>query len=219
MHLRPAAVKRSVAALHRDVVAPVRIALVGPPGSGKGTQGAALARHLGIPLISSGALLRAGAAAAPAEWRDIKAALDRGELVRDDDVLALIADALAAAGPAGGYILDGFRRTLGQARHPDAPPIDVVVHLDIPDDVARARLVRGSRAGRSDDESRAVVERRLRRFHEETEPLLDFYRRQGMLTTVDADQPPDLVTDALLRALERSGVLTSAGREDDGHPA
>src|SRR5690349_20029557 len=98
MPMRPVAVNRSAAALHRDVGAhrgdsPVRIALVGRPGSGKGTHGAALARHLGIPLISSGALLRAGAAAIPAEWRDIKAALDREELVRDDDVLALIADA------------------------------------------------------------------------------------------------------------------------------
>jgi adenylate kinase len=197
---------------------PVRIALLGPPGSGKGTQGAALARHLGIPLISSGALLRAVTAAAPAEWGAIKAALDRGDLVPDDDVLALIAEAVAATGPTGGYILDGFPRTLDQARHHAAPPIDVAVHLDVPDAVARARLVGGQRAGRSDDESDAVIERRLRRFREESEPLLDLYRRHGMLETVVADQPPDLVADALLRALDRRGVSTTATREGTDRP-
>ena len=183
--------------------APVRIALLGPPGSGKGTQGATLARHLGVPLISSGALLRAVTAAAPAQWGGIEAALDRGDLAPDDDVLPLIADAVAATGPAGGYILDGYPRTIGQAQHPEAPPFDVAVHLDVPDDVARARLMSGHRAGRRDDEDGAVVERRLRRFREDSAPLLDFYGRKGMLTTVDGDQRPDLVTDALLRALER----------------
>ena len=120
----------------------------------------------------------------------------------DDLVVSIVNDALAsaAASAAGGYILDGFPRTLAQARHPDTPVLDAVVHVDVPDDVALRRIAERA-AGRTDDVRRDATERRLQCFRSETEPVLDFYRRRGILTTVDGTQPPEQVTEAILQAL------------------
>src|SRR2546423_4118223 len=107
----------------------MRIGLLGAPGSGKGTQGRVLAERLGVPYIGSGALLRARAAAAE-PGSELAAVLDRGDLVGDDDALAAVRDALAAAEAAGGYVLDGFPRTAGQARDLEAVASpDAVVYL------------------------------------------------------------------------------------------
>jgi adenylate kinase len=184
----------------------MRVVLLGAPGSGKGTQGRALAGRFGLPSISSGDLLRARAAADGQPGSELAAVLDRGDLVPDDAVLTAVRDALTAAAAAGGYVLDGFPRTLGQARHLEsvAAP-DAVVYLDVPDEVARRRLAGRAIEGRTDDVA-ATAERRLGRFHREIEPLRDFYAQRGMLTTVDADRPPDIVTAAILEALaERPG--------------
>jgi adenylate kinase len=181
----------------------VRLALIGAPGSGKGTQGAILAEHLGVPLISSGELLRA-AAAGQGVSPEVAAQLARGELVPDDVVLAIVNAAIERAGETGGYVLDGFPRTISQAEHAAAPMLDAVVHLDLSDDVARERLAGRAGAGRADDLDREAIERRLRRYHDETEPLLTLYRERGMLRTVDADRPPEAVTAAVLDALAPS---------------
>jgi adenylate kinase len=173
--------------------------LLGPPGSGKGTQGEAVSRRFGIPVISSGELLRARVAEGQSVPPVVAAQQKRGELVSDDLVLGIVRDAIARAGR--GYILDGFPRTLAQAERDDTPPVDAVIHLDVPDDDVRERLARRAREGRADDADTDVVERRLRRYHGETEPLLDYYRRLGILTTVDASQPPEKVTAAILDAL------------------
>ena len=105
-----------------------------------------------------------------------------------------------------GYILEGFPRALSQARTAEARLgaglADAVVFLDLPDDVARQRIAQRMAAGRSDDRDRAVVERRLRTFHAETDPVVDHYRDRRLLVTVDAAQPPDAVTAAILAALD-----------------
>jgi adenylate kinase len=177
----------------------MRIVLLGAPGSGKGTQGRALANRFGVPYIGSGDLLRAEAAADREPGSQLAAVLDRGDLVADDTALAALRDPLAAAVAAGGYVLDGFPRTLGQARDLEAvAPPDAVVYLAVPDAVARRRLAGRAGAGRADDVA-ATVERRLSRFNDEIEPLLDFYRHRGVLITVDADQPPDAITAAIAR--------------------
>jgi adenylate kinase len=182
----------------------MRIVLLGAPGSGKGTQGRVLAERLGVPYIGSGDLLRARAAAAE-PGSELAAVLDRGDLVGDDDALAAVRDALAAAEAAGGYVLDGFPRTAGQARDLEAVASpDAVVYLALPDAVARRRLAGRAAAGRSDDVA-ATVERRLDQFHRQIEPLLDFYGRRGVLITVDADQAPDAVTAAIVEALDAAG--------------
>jgi adenylate kinase len=152
-------------------------------------------------VISSGELLRAAAAADRDVWHDIAAPMARGELLPDDVVLAVINDALKRVG-SDGYILEGFPRTRAQAEHVDAPSVDAVIHLAVPDAVARERIARRAGIGRTDDTNLATVERRLRDYHSETEPLLDLYRRRGVLRSVEASQKPEAVTADILQALD-----------------
>jgi adenylate kinase len=179
----------------------MRLVLLGAPGSGKGTQGAELAQRLGVPYVSSGELLRNHAAAQTELGRRVAPYLNRGDLAPDELVLAAVSDALAAPANAGGYVLEGFPRTTAQASSGDVPSPDAVVYLALPDEVARQRLARRAAAGRTDDADPEAIERRFRLFHAETEPLIDFYRQHGLLTTVDANQPVDAVTAAILDAL------------------
>lgn len=184
----------------------MRIVMLGAPGSGKGTQAAALARHFDVPHVSSGELLRRHVAAGSELGRAVADVLDRGDLVPDDVVVGVVAEALGGAGD--GYVLDGFPRDQAQARlleaaHGGGLP-DAVVFLALADGVARRRLVARTE-GRSDDRDPDVIERRLHRFHEETDPLVAFYRGRGLLVAVDGDRPPDAVTADILAALERSG--------------
>jgi len=181
----------------------MRLILLGAPGAGKGTQAAALAEHFGVPHISSGELLRRHVAAGTKLGRKVASYVERGELAPDDLVMAVVDEALARAGP--GYILDGFPRTVSQTRKAEARGgaglADAVVFLDLPDDVARQRIAQRMPAGRADDRDREVIERRLRTFHAETDPVVDYYRNRHLLVTVDAATPPDAVTTAILAAL------------------
>jgi adenylate kinase len=181
----------------------MRLVLIGPPGAGKGTQAKVLSEHFGVPHISSGELLRHDVAAGTELGREVVDYLERGELAPDDLVMAVVDESLARAG--SGYILDGFPRTRSQAEKAEARHggklADAVVFLEVPDDVARQRMAQRLAAGRSDDRDREVVERRLRTFHEETDPVVDYYRDRGRLVTVDAAQPPEAVTAAIQAVL------------------
>jgi adenylate kinase len=186
----------------------MRLVLLGAPGSGKGTQGRVLSDRLGVPLLSTGEMLRAQVAAGTELGREVTPYLDEGTLVPDELVLSVVADELAKAEPAGGCVLDGFPRTVTQAERLDVPGTrpHAVLHLALDDDVARHRLALRSE-GRSDDASRAVIERRLKVFHHQTAPLLDYYGGQSMLVTVDAADPPAEVTEAIFAALDERGLL------------
>jgi adenylate kinase len=181
--------------------------LLGAPGSGKGTQGDVVARHFGVPHVSSGELLRTHVAAGSDLGRQVAYFLARGELVPDDLVIAVVGDALSGAFEAGGYVLDGIPRTLAQAERayalaqPTGLVADAVVYLDIPDDVARERLAGRAETGRVDDADPAVIERRLQVFHADTRPLLDFYRERGILMTIDAVQSVGEVSKAIFDIL------------------
>jgi adenylate kinase len=186
----------------------MRIILLGAPGSGKGTQGTALAERFGVRHISTGDLLRAHIAEGTELGRAAAPFVERGELVPDDVMLQIAGNAAVEAASEGGYVLDGFPRTLEQAEraYEFAVPADVaanaVVYLAVPDDVARERLATRAVAGRADDSDPVVIERRLRVFHEQTEPLLEFYRNRGILIPVDASRPPNEVTEAMLEAVK-----------------
>jgi adenylate kinase len=180
-----------------------RVVLLGPPGSGKGTQGAALAEHLGVPYLSTGELLRAQATQDTDLGRAVAARIDNGDLVPDDMLLETIHEPLSAAFAAGGYVLDGFPRTVSQAEYAEGlGGPDRVVYLAIPDSVARERMAGRKEGARADDADPAAVEQRLRLFHAQTEPLLEFYGSRGVLATVDAAQPLALVRAAILDALK-----------------
>lgn len=179
-----------------------RIVLLGPPGSGKGTQGVALAEHLGVPYLSTGELLREQAGRDTELGRAVAANINGGDLVPDELLMSCIREPLTAAFAAGGYVLDGFPRTVSQAEYAEqvgAP--DRVVYLAVPDDVARQRMAGRNPGGRADDADPAAVEQRLRLFHAQTEHLLEFYGDRGVLATVDAAQAPALVRAVILDAL------------------
>jgi adenylate kinase len=161
-----------------------------------------LAKDLDVPMISSGQMLRDAVSAGSDRGRKVAGYLDRGDLVPDDLVVDAVRGALSEAMKSGGYVLDGFPRTVAQARRVDevAAP-DAVIYLDVPDDVARLRLDRRAGVGRADDADQSVIERRLRHFHDEVDPMLDYYRGSRRLSTIDADRPSDVVHDAILRAL------------------
>ena len=187
----------------------MRIVLLGLPGSGKGTQGELLARRLGVAHVASGELLRAHVEAETELGREVAARLARGDLVPDEAVMELVCAAVTVACESGGYILDGFPRTLAQAEHayelaePKGIAAEAAVYLELADDIARKRLAGRAGAGRPDDADAGVIERRLQLFHANTRPILDFYEGRGILVTVDAAQSPDAVTDAVLDALSR----------------
>ena len=172
------------------------VALLGPPGSGKGTQAERLRDELGFTWLSTGDLLRE----ARAEGSDLgnRAAgyMDRGELIPDDVIVDLVENALAELGDRP-ILLDGFPRTVAQAEA--LGDVDAAVLIDVPDDVVVERIL-GRGQGRADDNPETVRER-LRVYHRLTEPLVEYYERQGKLRRVDGAGTPDEVHRDVLRGL------------------
>ena len=185
----------------------MKVLLIGPPGSGKGTQGALLAQRLGIEHLATGDLLRAEVEAGTELGQTASAIMKRGDLVPDEVIITLVMPRVleAAAGP--GYLLDGFPRSVEQAvearklaENMDAAP-DAVIYLDVPrDELMRRILARAQTEGREDDNEETVANR-LRVFDESTSPLVDYYRERGLLSVVDADHAEDDVTARIVEAL------------------
>lgn len=188
----------------------MRVLLLAPPGAGKGTQAQRISEHFTIPHISTGDLFRQHVAEGTDLGRSVRDFLDRGDLVPDDVVLAIIREAVEAAiNSSGGYLLDGFPRNLHQAREGahiarqlDAPA-DAVLHLEVgEDELLRRLLARGAADGRSDD-NEATIRHRLDVYQTQTRPLLDYYRGRGLLIDIDGEQRVDAVTKASIDALEK----------------
>jgi adenylate kinase len=169
-----------------------RVVMLGPPGSGKGTQAEPLAAEQHLAYVSTGELLRRAGGEA-------KAYMDRGELVPDELVVGLVGDAIGHAG----YVLDGFPRTLAQARTLDdqlesaGHPLPEAILLHVPDEEVVRRL---AGRGRADDEP-DTVRTRLRVYHEETEPLIAYYEQRDRLRRVDGCGSADDVAARLHDAL------------------
>jgi adenylate kinase len=187
----------------------VRVLMIAPPGAGKGTQGAIIAKHFGIPRIATGEMLRDHVARQTALGREVAPYLERGELVPDGFVVDLVRDALVAAKAAGGgYVLDGVPRNMEQARALYRIAVElqmtanVALHLKVGDEeLVRRLLARAAVEGRSDD-TEAVIRRRLQLYHQVTHPIVDWYAERGILVSVDASRPVDLVGREILAALE-----------------
>ena len=169
--------------------------MVAAPGGGKGTQGARLAAKYGIQHISSGEVLRAEVRAGTPLGREVAAYQRRGDLVPDQIVFDLLTPVVSAAAAHGGYILDGFPRTLPQAitaadvgRRLDLT-LDAAVYLNVPEAVLLQRLQARARA----DDRAEVIRHRLTVFAETTSPLIDYYRDRGILVEVNGDQPPESI--------------------------
>ena len=178
----------------------MRLLLLAPPGAGKGTQGERLAAWAGARHIAAGDLLREQALAETPLGRKIAAYQARGDLVPDEVVLDVLTPVVVEAAAAGGYILDGFPRTLPQATAAAelaaelGVTLDVTIYLYAPEAVLTQRLLdRASLGGRADDRA-DVIRHRLAVYAETTGPLVPYYQGRGILIAVDADQAADSVT-------------------------
>ena len=185
----------------------MRIVLLGPPGSGKGTQAAQLKDRLSVPHISTGDLLRAAVKAGTPLGLKAKAAMDAGELVSDDLVLGLIEERLGQPDIAGGYILDGFPRNLVQAEALDRllerlnQPVEKALELIVDEEQIVQRLARrAAEEGRSDD-TEAVVRNRLSVYHQQTAPVTGYYDQRGLLVEVNGIGTIDEINQRLVDAL------------------
>jgi len=187
----------------------MRIVLIGPPGVGKGTQGALIAAHFDLPRIVMGDLLRDHVARGTDLGRAVDNHLGRGELVPDEIMLCIVRQALDAARAAGtGYVFDGVPRTLAQARggYKIAQELgmsaNVAVHLRADDtELIRRLLARAGLEHRSDD-TEEVIRRRLLLYQQATQPIIAWYSRRGILISVDAMRPVGEVEREILAALE-----------------
>ena len=187
------------------------LVLLGPPGSGKGTQAAILSQKYRIPAIATGDILRAQVESGTPLGNRVKAYLDRGELVPDSLVVDLIQHRLSDPDTQHGFILDGFPRTVPQAQALDAMlaaldrPLDAVLYLQLDPQAVRERLGHRHRG----DDRQGIIDHRLDVFLDQTAPLISYYQDQRKLKLIDGAQPPEVVAaaiDEVIRSLsEPSG--------------
>ena len=187
----------------------MRLILLGPPGAGKGTQAQRLVEKYGIPQLSTGDMLRAAKEAGTPVGLKAKAVMDAGQLVSDAIVNAIVAERIEEPDCAGGFILDGYPRTLPQADAVSAmlaerhSRLDAVIEFVVDDKELISRIAqraeKAKAAGqpvRKDDEA-AVVPERLREYYKKTAPLIGYYYAKGLLKTVDGMADMDTVTSAI----------------------
>lgn len=185
--------------------------LFGPPGAGKGTQAKVLQDERGLIQLSTGDMLRAAASAGTELGRKAKPLMDLGQLAPDDLVIGIIAERLERPDCAKGVIFDGFPRTVAQAKALDAMlaglgrKIDAVIELKVEDDAMVGRMEKRVRenpgAARADD-TPETLRNRLVVYHRDTAPLLDFYRAQGKLVSVDGMAPIEAVSAAIRKIID-----------------
>jgi len=191
----------------------MRLILLGPPGAGKGTQAERIVAGFGIPQLSTGDMLREAVELGTKTGLHAKEIMERGDLVPDDLVVSVVADRLDHPDAANGFILDGFPRTLAQAEALDKElyqrglRLDAVLELRVDESVlidrvktrAQQTAARGE-VVRSDD-TPEVCERRLDIYRAQTAPVIDHYRSQGLLTSIDGLQPIEAVAEELAAAI------------------
>ena len=187
----------------------MRLLMVAPPGAGKGTQAQLLAAHYGIAHISSGEVFRREVEAGSELGRVVAEYLARGDLVPDELVLEILTQPVIEAAGRGGYVLDGFPRSLGQAeeaykvaKQVSGIELQAVVHLIVP----RAELLRRLRAraaalGRGDDDE-GIIAHRLDVYDSQTEPMLEFYAGRGLVVDVDGFQMVEAVFDDIVKKVD-----------------
>lgn len=187
----------------------MRLLLIGPPGAGKGTQAVRVARQFGVAHISSGDLLRKHVTEGTAIGRTVKEYLGRGDLVPDGIVMDILRKPIVEASNAGGYVLDGFPRTVDQAQaaymvaRDLGVAVQVAVHLDVPRvELVRRLVARGEESGRSDD-TVEVIEHRLEVYEAKTLPMLAYYAQREKLVGVNGARPVDEVTWSITVQLQQ----------------
>ncbi|MEU4210060.1 adenylate kinase [Streptomyces sp. NPDC026206] len=218
----------------------MRIVLVGPPGAGKGTQAAYLAKNLAIPHISTGDLFRANISQGTPLGQKAQEYMRAGQLVPDEVTIGMAKDRMQQPDAADGFLLDGFPRNLAQAEaldeilKVDGLRLDAVLDLEVPEDevvkrIAGRRICRnesshvfhaiynapktegvcdicGGELYQREDDSEETVRKRLEVYHSETEPIIDYYKAQGLVVTISALGKVAEVTQRAMAALERDAA-------------
>jgi len=188
----------------------LNLVLFGPPGAGKGTQAKILQEKRGLPQLSTGDMLRAAIAAKSPLGKQVEGILAKGDLVSDDIVIKIIAERYDQPDCAGGAVFDGFPRTIPQAEALDKmlaqrhKKIDVVIELKVDDQVLVKRVeqrIKESGGVTRADDTPETLKARLAVYYKNTAPLLDYYRKQGKLETVDGMAAVDQVTRAIATAI------------------
>ncbi|HWM15522.1 MAG TPA: adenylate kinase [Microbacterium sp.] len=193
-----------------------RLLIVGPQGSGKGTQGIRIADAFGIPAISTGDMFRAAVASGSELGTQVSQIIEAGDLVSDELTTAVVRDRLAQADAGSGFLLDGYPRNLSQVRDLDAfldgrgEQLDGVIELVVPREESIQRLsLRAADQGRSDD-TEQVIANRLAIYERDTAPILDVYRERGIALEIDGVGSLDEITDRVIAALEARGLIRAA---------
>ncbi len=193
-----------------------RLLLIGPPGAGKGTQAALLSEHLGIPAISTGDIFRYNVKNQTPLGVEAKGFMDRGEYVPDSLTNALVRDRLSHDDAVGGFLLDGYPRTIDQVNELDGilsdagKRLDVVVQLTADNDELVRRLAhRAEVEGRADD-TPEVIRRRLEVYDSQTAPLIDVYAARGLVAKIDGLGEISDVTARIVEALAARGLIADA---------
>lgn len=186
------------------------VILIGPPGAGKGTQATVISEHFGIPHISTGEIFRRNVAEGTELGQEAQKYMSSGDYVPDTVTNAMVANRLAEADTAAGYLLDGYPRTLDQVTELDTilarldKTLDAVVEITANTDEVVARLLqRAKEQGRADD-TEDVIRRRMQVYAEQTEPLVSVYRDRGLLVQVDGMGTIDEVSARVIAALSNA---------------
>jgi adenylate kinase len=221
---------------------PTRILLIGPPGSGKGTQATRIRERYGVPMISTGDILRAAVKAGTPLGQRVQRILAEGSLVDDALMIDLVRDRLAEPDATGGFILDGFPRTLVQARALDQwlgdQPVKAIV-LDVPEAELERRLTSrricskcktlytsaslygseeelcskcGSILITRDDDNIETIRHRLLTYRNTAAPLIEHYRQRSGLALIDGTRPADEVTSEIIRHIDAASGVKGSNR-------
>ena len=186
--------------------------LLGPQGSGKGTQAKRISEEYGVSHIATGDMLRTAIEADTPLGRQLKPILDSGRLVSDELMIQLIRNRLEEPDAAEGFVLDGFPRTWAQAQALDrmlreiGRDMDVVFELQTSDDVSTQRLLKRAEEESRADDTPEVIAERLTTYHRETEPLVEHYRTSGNVVGIHADRSINEVFSEIQDALEQVAV-------------
>ena len=185
----------------------MRVLLIGPPGAGKGTQAVRIADHFDLAKIATGELLREQVAKGTELGTVAKEYMDRGDLVPDDIVIEMARDRMVQASEAGGYVLDGYPRTLAQAEAAyrwavaRGIPFDLTLYFEIEEEELLARLAGRAREEHRSDDTEETVRHRLEVFGVQTKPLVDYYQRRGILVRINAVGPIDAISEQIFATL------------------
>lgn len=190
----------------------MNLLVLGPQGAGKGTQAKRIAAEHGIPHVSTGDMFRQAISEETHLGLEVKAVLDSGGLVSDELTIAVVEERLGSLDAQAGFVLDGYPRTLPQADALDRllarseRRIDAVLFFDLRDEIATERLLRRALDEGRPDDSPDVIAARLAAYHEQTEPLVEYYRAAGTLVPLHAERSIEAVDAEIEDALARVGA-------------